>query len=233
MLVLEYDLILPVPAKLPPLGDVYREKGKLRDIIARWNNAVTRESTTQDDNFPTLLAHVCDNIYSSEPLSFDVLEGNDRFRATYLRDLCAALHIGLYIANLDRTLTGFCEDFCNDDDYCMTVEDEDSIVLTNIVDLDGNTVGSDLSLEVDDNFVASDPFDDDPDKEDFDRNHGLVTYYYQRTVSIGPGLAPTYANLLQVLVMIPSVAKAEWLADESQEERPKKRKRSVGDTDQE
>ena len=99
------------------------------------------------------------------------------------------IRYGLYIANLDRTLTGFCEDYYNDDDYYMSVEDEDSIVLTKVVNLDGNTVGSDLALEVEDNFVASDPFDEGPDSQDNDRNHGLVTYYYRRTVRLGSGLA--------------------------------------------
>ena len=69
----------------------------------------------------------------------------------------------------------------------MSVEDGDSILLTKIVAFNGNTVGSDLALELDDNFVTtgdSDPFDGGPDKEDIDRNHGLVTYYYRRTVSM-------------------------------------------------
>ena len=190
MLMLEYDLVLPSPAKLPSLENMYSEKDKLRKVLAAWNSAVTKESTTQNSSFPTLLAHVCDSIYERQPLSFNALQGNDRFRAAYLRDLCASFDMGVYIADLDRTLDGFCEDYCNDDEYYMSVEDEDSIVLTKMVNLDGTTVGSDLALEVEDNFVASDPFDEGPDKEEHDRNHGLVTYYYRRTVSIGPGLAP-------------------------------------------
>ena len=190
MLILEYDLVLPSPIKLPSLANIYSEKETLRNLLATWNSAVTKESTTRNSNFPTLLAHVCDSIYESQPLSFNALQGNDRFRAAYLRDICTAFDMGLYIANLDRTLDSFCEDYCDDDDYYMSVEDEDSIVLTKVVDLNGNIVGSSLALEVEDNFVASDPFDEGPDKEEYDRNHGLVTYYYRRTVSIGSGLAP-------------------------------------------
>ena len=139
--------------------------------------------------------------------------------------------MGLYIADLDRTLTGFCEDYCNDDDFYMSVEDEDSIVLTKVVDLNGNTVGSDLALDFDDNFVAFHPFADDvPDREDIDRNHGLVTYYYRKTVSMHrnrTGFVWRRLILFQVLVMIPSVAKAEWLPIEDPEERPNKRKRTT------
>lgn len=101
------------------------------------------------------------------------------------------------------------------------------------VDLDGNTVGSDLALEFKENFVASDPFDEGPDSQDNDRNHGLVTYYYRRTVSFGTGLAMAETDDLQVLDIIPSIVKAEWLDVENQEKRPNKRKRSVGGTDDE
>ena len=232
-LMLEYDLVLPSPAKLPSLAEINGEKGILRDVLATWNSAVTKDCTTQNLSFPTLLAHVCDSIYNSQYLNLNMLQGNDQFRAAYLRDLCASFDMGLYIANLDRTLTGFCEDYHDDDDYYMGVEDEDSIVLTKVVDHYGNTLTIDLAIEFEDNFVASDPFDEGPDSQDNDRNHGLVTYHYRRTVSLRSGLALAEANLLQVLVLIPSAAKAEWFPVESHEKRPNKRKRSVESTDDE
>lgn len=185
---IEYDLILPSPSKLPSLADIYSGKGKFRDNLAAWNSGVKKESKTEDSCFPTLLAHICDTTYESKSLSFDVLQGNDRFRAAYLKDLCATLDVGLYIANLDRTLEGDCEDFCHGADYFMSDENEDSIVLTKIFDLDGNTVGDDVALEVDDNFVASDPFEDLPDNKDVDLHHALVTHYWRKTVSIGRGV---------------------------------------------
>ena len=185
MLMLEYDLVLPSTSKLPSLVDMYSEKKKLRERLAVWSVAVGRERTREGKIFPTLLTHICDSTYNTQSLSLELLQGNDRFRAAYLKEVCATLPIGLYIADLDRTLTGFCEDFHDDDDYYMSVEDEDSIVLTRIVDLQGNSVGSNLELDIEDNFVASEPFDDGPDKEDIDRKHALVTYYYRRTVSIG------------------------------------------------
>lgn len=78
----------------------------------------------------------------------------------------------------------------------MSVEDEDSIVLTKVVDLNGNTVGSDLALDVDDNFVASDPFADAvPDGEDFTPCNGVVTYHYRKTVSFGTRLARAKADI--------------------------------------
>lgn len=188
MLMLEYDLVLASPAKLPSLAELYSEKGKLRELLTAWNDAVTKESTTHNDSLPTLLAHVCESIYKSPSLSLNKLEGNDRFRVAHLRDLCSQLDMGLYIADLDRTLTGFCESRYNqDEDYDMNVE-EDLITLTKMVDLDGNIAGGRIPLDVEDNFVASDPFGEIPDSRDFDRNHGVVTHCYRRTVSIEPGL---------------------------------------------
>lgn len=188
MLMLEYDLVVASPAKLPSLADIYSKKGRLRELLAAWNDAVKKENATQNGGFPTLLAHVCESIYKSPSLSLDVLDGNDRFRVEYLRDLCSQLDMGLYIADLDRTLTGFCEScyYNQDDDYEMGVEDEDSITLIKMVDLDGNIVGGRMALDAEDNFVASDPFDEGPDNRDYDRSHGVVTYYYRRTVSSGP-----------------------------------------------
>lgn len=189
MLMLEYDLVLASPAKLLSLAELYSEKGKLRELLTAWNDAVTKESTTHNDSLPTLLAHVCESIYKSPSLSLNKLEDNDRFRVAYLSDICSRLDMGLYIADLDRTLTGFCESRYNqDEDYDMGVEDEDFITLTKMVDLDGNIVAGRIPLDAEDNFVASDPFDEVPDSRDFDRNHGVVTYYYRRTVSIEPGL---------------------------------------------
>ena len=176
MLMLEYDLVLASPAKLPSLAEVYSEKGKLRELLTAWNDAVTKESTTHNDSLPTLLAHVCESVYKSSSLSLNKLEDNDRFRVAYLSDICSRLDMGLYIADLDRT-------------YHMGVRDEDSITLTKMVDLDGNIVGGKIPLDAEDNFVASDPFGEVPDNQVFDCNHGVVTcYYYRRTVSIEPGL---------------------------------------------
>lgn len=187
ILMLEYDLTLASPALLPCLADSYSGKGKLRELLTAWNDAVTKQSATQNDSSPTLLAHICDSTYKSSSLSFDKLEGNDRFRVAYLRDLCSQLDIGLYVADLDRSLTGYGESLYKEKyHYNMSVEEEDCITLIKMVDLDGNIVGSRIAIDKEDNFVASDPFDGGPDSQDIDRDYGGITYYYRRTVSIGP-----------------------------------------------
>lgn len=193
---LEYDLIVPSLAKLTSLARVYSEKRKLRDFLAAWNDKVEKDKATRRSSFPTLLAYICDFHYTSEPLSLDVLQGNDRLRAACLQDLCSQIGMGLYIADLDRTHSGICEYYHgnqygddDDDHHEITIDDADEITLSNMAEVNGKTVASDICLEEDENFVQSEPFDDGPDNEDYQSYHGLVTHYYKNTVSFGQGLA--------------------------------------------
>ena len=186
-LMLEYDLILPLHAKLPSLGHLHSEKDKLRDLLTAWSDSVKKDKATQKFNFPTLLAYICDSHYTSQFLNVNVLQGNDLLRAACLKDLCSQIGMDLCIATLDRTHSGFCDShpsyFGEDDQHYIETTDEDFITWTKVVDLDGNTVAIDGSLDSDENFIQSEPFEDIPDDEDFDRSHGLVTHCFRRTVS--------------------------------------------------
>lgn len=184
---LEYDLVLQSPAKLPSLDNLYSEKDKLRNLLAAWNDGVEKDSAMRTSKFPTILVYFCGDHYSSESLNFEELRGNDGLRAACLRDLCPRLGIGVYIADLDRTHTGFCDyhpsHYGEDDHHAIETEDEDSITLTKMVEFNGRTVVNDIAIDEEEHFVQSEPFDDEPDEEDFEEYHGLVTHYYRKTVS--------------------------------------------------
>lgn len=184
-LMLEYDLILPPPAKLPSLDHLYGEKEKLRNLLAAWKDGVERDCAAQTFNFPTLLVYICDCHYASQSLSLHILQGDDQLRAACLKDLCSQIGIGVYIADLDRTHSGFCDYhpsyYGSDDHHYIETDDEDSITPTKVVEVSGGTVVTGTAI-VEENFLQSEPFDDDPDDEDFDENHGLVTHYYRKTV---------------------------------------------------
>lgn len=189
---LEYDFILPPPAKRPSLAYVYSEKGKLRDLLAAWNDDVKKdEATKKKSNFPTLLTYMCAGHYTSQPLSIKILQGSDRLRATCLKDICSQIDMCVYIADLDRTCSGFSD--CHygdvDDHHDIHTVDEDEITLSDFVDLNGNAVAGSISIHEDEHFIQSEPFDDIPDGEDFDYHHGLVTHCYRRTVSFGQRVA--------------------------------------------
>lgn len=182
---LEYDLILPSPAKLPSLAGLFSEKGKLRDLLAAWNDSVEKDKMTQKSDFPTLLTYICDSYYTTKDLNFNFLLDNDRLRAACLKELCSQIGMGLYIANLDRTRSGSCNYYPRrGDHHDIEDEDEDSITLPKIVDFAGNTVEGAIAIEVDEHFIQGEPFDDGPDDEDFEYEYGFVTQYYRKTVGL-------------------------------------------------
>ena len=230
---LEYDLILPSSAKVPSLSHLLKQKGELRDLLATWNESVEKVKGTKDSTFPTLLVHLCDSYYSSQSLSLKVLRDDDHRRAKYLKDLCCEIDMGLYIADLKRTRTGCCDSCypirqggCHR--HRIDTDEEDDITLTKIVKLDGKTVAGDVGLSLEEHFVESEPFDDDyPDDEDLDEDYGGVEQYYRRTVRSAPRLPLSQADVLQVLVMIPSIAKVDWLPQEREGNQSNKRKRGV------
>lgn len=187
-LMLEYDLIVPSTAKRPSPTHLYSEKDKVKALLAAWSHSVKKDQATHNHNFPTLLAYICDSHYESESLSLKVLQGDDRLRAACLKDLCSQLGMGLYIADLKRSRSGFCESdlrsYREDDHHYIDTEDEDDVDLIDLVDLDGNPVACGPSLdfiEVDEHFIQSDPFGDDPDEEEYDR-YGYVTQVHWKTV---------------------------------------------------
>ena len=193
-LMLEYYLVLPPPAKRPSLTHLYSEKDKFRNLLASWNDGVEKDKAAQTSTAPTLLAYICDSHYPSQSLSLNALQGNDRLRAACLKDLCSRFNMGVYIADLDRSRSGHCDfhpsRYGDDDDHGhhdIEQADDDYITLTKMVDLDGQTVASGMTIREEENLIQSwdfdDDLDDDPDDEDYDRHHGFVTHIHRRTVS--------------------------------------------------
>lgn len=188
-LLLEYDLVLPPPAKRPSLAHLYSEKDKIKVLLNSWNDSVEKDKATQRSTTPTLLAYICDSHYSDQRVSLSALQGNDRLRAACLKDLCSRLGMGVYIANLNRTISGFSDwhatrygDNDDDDYHGIDTVDEDNIVLGDLFSFDGKAVSGGCSVK-EENLLQSDAFDD-PDEEDYDRYHGCVTHVYQKTVSL-------------------------------------------------
>ena len=96
----------------------------------------------------------------------------------------------VYMAHVDRTRSSYC-DFhhsCYGDDnglHNIENEDDNEIHLTKVVDLDGKTFASGTPIELDEHFIQSEPFEDDPDEENFDYHHGSATHCYRKTVGSG------------------------------------------------
>ena len=97
--------------------------------------------------------------------------------------------MGMYITSLNRTRSGVCDYHSShygdeDDHHDIETEDDDCIDLMKSVDFDGNKVPGDMSIEEDEDFIQSEPFNDGPDEKDFDYHYGVVTHYYRKPVSL-------------------------------------------------
>ena len=194
-LILAYDLIVPSTAKLPSLARLYSEKYRLRDLLAAWNDGVEKDQGKQRRSFPTLLVYVCDSRYdASQTINLSTLQYNDQVRATCLKDLCPQFGMGLYIADLDRELSGLCDNG-DPDSYVFGDVNEDRITLSQLDDIDGRTVADCKSTEIEEpeHFIQNEPFCDDPDEQDRDQ-FGYVTHIYRRTVSTGSEFTVSQAD---------------------------------------
>ena len=188
-LTLEYDIYQDSVEK-STVENLYSQKSKLKDLDTAWNNNVKKdkEKATLKSDYPTLLAYICDHEpRDEEALSFGLLQAQDLQRAHCLKEICVETGIGLYLAHLERTHSGFCGSHYGDETneyHEIGHEDADSILLINMVHLNGSRVANSIAISEYDNFVQSDPFDNGPDKEDFDSQHGRVTHYYRMTVRL-------------------------------------------------
>lgn len=180
-LTLEYDLVSTNGETLRPIETLYSHQTKLQDLLVAWKDKAKGRT-----DYPTLLAYLCDSEYTSNTLSLSTLEGNDRLRAESLKDICSQIGVGLYLANLRRTRSGYSESFANhygNSDHGIDSEDENYIDMEEIFDIDGNSV-AELQIDEEEHFIQSDPFDDvDPAEEDYDEDHGYKTEVYRATVS--------------------------------------------------
>ncbi|KAM0799822.1 hypothetical protein BDR22DRAFT_933360 [Usnea florida] len=211
-LMIEYDLSAPSPVDRK-LSSLYLDKAIVRGALKRWNRHAGKESALREFEIPTSLAYVCDSYYEVKNLGFNVLEGKDRLRGACLRDICSKIGIDLYIANLDRTRFGYSVYPHYDDPSSFEIDVllDTEITLTKIVDLYGNIVESDASLDDYRNLIQSDLFKDDPYSESFDPINQVVTQGHRKTV----------------FILVSSSGKGEWHLEKDQESRPNKRKRGV------
>lgn len=228
-LTLEYDMFQKTTGSAGSVKSLHSQKRRPRDLVVAWNDNVKKDKAERKSSYPTLLAYIYDIKPTHTALCISTLQGQDRQRADSLEDICLEIGMGLYLATMERTHSGFC-DFHGDedDDYHMIEhEDEDSITLTDLVNLNGSHVASGIGIDEYENIVQSDPFDNGPDEEDFDRYHGRVTHEYKMTVSSRPveSCLLQADSISQVLVMIPEICKSEWLPE--QKSGGQKRKREI------
>lgn len=110
---LEYDLVQINSKNVQSIEDIYSQKDELSSLLTAWRDKVSKGSVSSTSRCPTILAYICDAGLAGNTLSFKALKGKDRLRANTLKEICARVDIGLYLAKLKRYHTRYCD---NDDD---------------------------------------------------------------------------------------------------------------------
>ncbi len=208
-LTLIYNLLY-IGTETPKLAaDFDNELQELEKTVALWKAAYER----YEPDAPNMLVHLLDHRYSSENLKEEVLEGNDRLRAQYLKDVCGKNGFLIFLADLEYTIEGNCEDFTsaepnyvqesylelwrgNEPTFQRIGEvDEEVLQLRLVVDLEGSQLLHEVPLN-ECHLVQENPFAGDPHKEDRLGPSQMwgwrTTHIWRFTVSVGT-LSPSVA----------------------------------------
>ncbi|RDW69921.1 hypothetical protein BP5796_08318 [Coleophoma crateriformis] len=153
------------------------------------------------------LVYLFDYSYTEANISYANLKGRDQRVTAQLREACADAGFELYLANIQRSIEGACDEPEDEDDYYgyygygsrygrdsddgpheIMEEIERSITIQCVFDLDGTIVAKDILID-EDLFIQTDPFEGiDPDDEDYSGptgNEGVTTtHFYNRTVAL-------------------------------------------------
>ena len=165
----------------------------LQHIISSWARSVEQPLSKA----PHFLAYKLDHEYTDASLKFQSLKGLDKIKAEYLRKVCAEANACFYLASMERTVVGSCEEeysgygrwerFRTQKMHTLEEIVEESTELKRMIDLNGSVLAKELPID-EANIVQEGLFDRDPDKEDFEGytgNEGAsATHFYHDTVRI-------------------------------------------------
>lgn len=188
-LVLTYNLVHTTLALKELAANSDRGMAKLRLLFSRWKCNIE-----EGLSLPATLAFLFEHQYTNYSLCYNGLKGHDRQVAAHLREVCIEYGFCFYLANLERSISGGCDEY----DGCgygygrsagfhdLIEEYDKQISLKRIVELDGSGVARDLEFK-EELFIQHEPFKGaEPDDEDYSGytgNEGVsATHFYRRTV---------------------------------------------------
>lgn len=191
-LVLTYNLIHESLGSKELSANSNTTMAKLRLLLPAWI-----KNLDAGEEMPTSLAFLFEHQYTDASLCYDGLKGHDHQVASHLREACTEFGVCFYLANLDKTISGGCDDEYGDyggyggyamsgDVHEIIDETDRETSLKRVVELDGTEVAQGLEFD-EESFIQLAPLEDeDPDDEDysgFTGNEGVsTTHFYHRTV---------------------------------------------------
>ncbi|KAL8644210.1 MAG: hypothetical protein Q9226_007879 [Calogaya cf. arnoldii] len=214
---LVYNLINDAPGHANSASLVIEQKQELSKIFRCWNRNSEMLHGSVIFGLPPALVYKLDHKYTDANLKFQALKGLDMVKAQYLRETCADAEVCFYLASMEFKKEGSTEedgyeehdynDDSNDSDEDDPInggnhalEDifEERLVLKRIINLEGDLLAQDLSLD-EETLIQDDILDRDPDHEDYQGwtgNAGASATHWYRDTSEGK---PTWARLFPPL----------------------------------
>ncbi|THV47111.1 hypothetical protein BGAL_0334g00080 [Botrytis galanthina] len=201
-LILRYDLQHTIPGETTSAAALEASLSNLRSILQPW----TRDGMLVRDN---MLGYVLSEADQSD-ISLHKLRGKDRLVVNQLKEICAGSNLELYFATLQKEASGPTEssghdyydyDESVDESHVMVEVEEESLNLTNLVNLDGEALHADFGLFNEKNLINDgDPFDGAcTDTENYDDEY--MTKYYG---------TPT-ADSAKMVLLIPRASRFQLL----------------------
>ena len=177
---------------LPHPRSTLRDKQRCGKLLRSWNGAIE----SGDSMMPEHLVYQLEHQYTNANLKLRSLKGLDMIRAEHVRELSTAANVCFYLASMEHEKSGEVKDGGYDHysrhDYgssggCHIIEEclEEKISLKRLVDVEGHLLAQDIALD-EDAIIQEDPFDREPDKEDYEGYTGnagaSATQWYHDTV---------------------------------------------------
>jgi hypothetical protein len=169
-------------SKLYPPSKDYKD-------IPRWPS--DPEEQTDAEECPSWLLYELHHRYSNAELSFARLKGRDQVQVTELRKACEKIGFLIYLTNIEKSEAGSVEDYHSKSDhyiggrmhYLDSIE-ETNVSLSHVVDPAEHVVAT--GVDVYGMFEQGEPFDSEPDEEDFEEYTGnesaTAMHIYRETV---------------------------------------------------
>ncbi|TDL25472.1 hypothetical protein BD410DRAFT_895742 [Rickenella mellea] len=203
-LALSYNLVHTSSTLRPALPGAEGPIIRLRSVLQAWACAERTGEEYCGEEPPQKLAYLLNHKYSHANLSFDKLKGTDAAKAVHLREICSELGFVVYLGSLTYRVSGGCindhggggygyggwddeEDEEDVEDLEMDESDETSCSVQLIAGLDGNLVGTEQDLGMEElmadesDFKSLEP--DEKEYEGYQGNYGgTLDYFYHRTV---------------------------------------------------
>lgn len=165
---------------------------RLRGVLQAWASADRTGEEYCGEEPPQKLAYLLNHKYSHANLSFDKLKGTDAAKAVHLRDICSEIGFVVYLGSLTYRVSGGCindhggggygygcwhdeEDEEDVDDLEMDEADETSCSVQLIAGPDGNLVGTEQDLDMEELMAEEYDFSRlEPDDKEYEGYQGNV-----------------------------------------------------------